>query len=353
MHASFLPGVNYIVGRNGQGKTNVLEAIYLLGTTRSFRTAQKQDLIAFGADESSIFGHISQKISDLKLGIIYKNKQRILEVNDSKVSSASEFAGRLLCVSFFPGDIQIVKGGPAERRRFIDKHIVDLKPALLSTYMEYSHALRNKNALLKRGEADNNRMLAWNTIIARSAFKIVTARDEFLRAITPILNKVHKEITGEAGALNLQLDSDCRYENDTTKSETELLEVFMQELPKERVVKRTLKGPHRDDVDIKLATHPARAFASQGQSRSIVLSLKIAAVMLMEERCGDTPVVLLDDVDSELDSYRRRGLFEFLLEGDRQIILTGTDVAEGLVERKTAINFLQIENGVISAGSSL
>ena len=341
----FAPQVNFVVGRNGQGKTNLIEAVNVLSLARSFRTSTVTDLVRWGEKEASAFAQIHQRDGDLELGIAIKGKTKTAYVNGNKVAALGDYVGKLMCVSFSPDDLELVKGGPKERRNFIDRHLIDVRPGLMSQMLQYHRALKHKNQLLRERVEDLAQYEPWNRIMAESGLKIIEAREAFIGILENAAQPLHAEFTSGDGVLGLRHHSSATF---TEAGSIEAIVAALQDrLPAELAVKRSLSGPHRDDLLIKLHDHPARAFASQGQSRSIVLALKLAAIAVLEKERGESPVVLLDDVDSELDRGRGEAFFQMILGGDRQVLITGTELRDSLGETAQQAKIVEICSGKI------
>jgi DNA replication and repair protein RecF len=346
-NCSFSPGMNYLVGSNAQGKTNLIEAINFLSVARSFRTSKKTDLIKWEDREASIFGTVQQTLGDLNLGVVFQNGKSKFLVNNNPITSASEFVGRFVVVSFFPDDLELVKAGPSTRRKLIDRHCVDINPSELFCFLRFNQALRNKSELLKSGSVERNQLEAWNYLLAQNAIKITKARRDFIERLNPIFSAMHAETTASLDAPSLTLKSDFLTATGEVLSENDAFLAYQQVSSREIASRRSLFGSQRDDIDILLGERSARAFASQGQSRSLVLSLKIAITTLIEQQLGDSPLLLLDDVDSELDLTRRDGLFSKLLGTNRQIIMTGTDSAWQRFPFKSEVSIRKVVAGSV------
>jgi DNA replication and repair protein RecF len=342
------PGPKMIVGKNGQGKTNLVEAVNFLSLTKSFRTTNQRDLISWGKSEASVFGHILERSGETELGVSIDQKSRSCYVNGARVNSIAEFVGKLLCVSFSPTDIEIVKGAPYERRKFLDRALVDLNPSLMRHAIDCARAVKNKAALLKQEGTTPEHLGPWNKIIALSGAIITEARAKLLERFEKVAQQTMRDFAPLDGELKLHLKSSMLADNGTTSAEF-ILEELARGATREIARQTALIGPHRDDVRITLNGHDTRAFASQGQSRSIVLSLKLAIINLIELERGEAPVVLLDDVDSELDSGRSHAFFEMVMSSDRQILVTGTEPVLSTSVDKAPYSMFEVVNGEVRA----
>jgi DNA replication and repair protein RecF len=343
----FSPGMNYLVGSNAQGKTNLIEAINYLSVARSFRTAKKTDLIQWSTDEASIIGSVQQSLGELQLSTVFERNKRKFLVNNNPVSSATEFVGRFAVVSFFPDDLELVKAGPAARRQLVDRHSVDLEASLLMYFLRFAQALRNKAELLRSGNANSSQTEAWNYLLAQNSIKIAKARRDFIEILNPLFSKVHSETTSSDDSPRLSIKSDLIGSDGSVFSEEQAFYHYQEASKRELISRRPAFGSQRDEIDVLIGERSARSFASQGQCRSLVLSLKIAIATLIEQQRGDAPLMLLDDVDSELDLTRREGLFTKLLGTNRQIIMTGTDSAWQRFPFQSDVALQKINNGAV------
>ncbi len=321
-------GPVYITGRNGNGKTNLVEALYLLSGSRSFRTNSQSELVQWGKKEASVFGTIVSKNGTSELGVAFTPGQRTAFKNGDALSSIAELVGACSVVAFSPADLSLVKGSPAGRRKFLDRHMVDLQPSYLSVLMGYQRALESKAALLKTPGVDFSQLEPWNKLLTEYGGKIVGNRYKFLKELVEKSLPFHRQFAHVDGDLNLTLESDFLKADAGQDCESVSPEWLAQEFarvaPREIALRSCVLGPHRDDIAITLGGVDSRAYASQGQTRSIVLALKLGIIELLEERLGEPPIVVLDDVDSELDATRTERLFEALAQHDRQLFITGT-----------------------------
>ncbi len=313
------PRFNILHGDNGQGKTNLLEAAYLLGTLRSFRAAKTAELIAFGAPDAEIRALIERK------GV-----QRLLEVKltpghksarvDGKGARANDYFGGVNVVLFAPEDLQLPRGAPAERRRFLDRAIFNANPDYLAEAQRYERILKSRNALLRDASKvpPNLSLLdVYDEQLAIAAGPIIRRRAHIVEALTPRVQNAFERVTQWGMSLALTYQADVE-DGDV------MLARLRAERGRDLARGATSSGPHTDELAIDLAGRAARAFASQGQLRALVLAMKIAEIEYLSEILGSPPVLLLDDVSSELDPIRSRQLFEFLLEVPCQTFITTT-----------------------------
>ncbi len=340
------PGVVFVTGLNGNGKTNFIEALYLLSGSRSFRTNSYSELVARAELSCSVFGVVQYADGSEEVGLALSPGSREAFVNRESVGSVSALVGKLLVVAFSPADLSLVKGAPSGRRKFLDRHMVDLQPAYLKLLVGYQRALMSKNAVLKEPYVTYKQLIPWNELLCEYGGKIVDNRRKFLDSLVNKSNPLHASYAPSDGQLALALESDFLQKDELS------LDYIREQLEKasgrEIAMRSSLVGTQRDDVAITLAGVDCRAYASQGQTRSVVLSLKCGVVELLEEVRGDSPVVLLDDVDSELDAQRSDRLFSMLTEKKRQLIVTGTGEPPLQLKSARDLQVLRVERGVVA-----
>ena len=313
---------NVFHGENGQGKTNILEALYLTGTTKSHRKAKDRELIRFGCDE----GHIevvveknkSQYIIDMHLR---KNSSKGIAINKLPIKKASELFGLIHFVFFSPEDLSIIKAGPQARRKFIDLELCQLDKVYFNNLYNYNKIINQRNSLLRGIQQDKsliNTLEVWEAQLVTYGKKIIERRHDFIEEINKIINNIHLKLTG--GKENLKIV----YVKNTEE------ERFKKALIKNREtdirIKATSVGPHRDDISFVSDNIDLRQFGSQGQQRTAALSLKLAELEIVKKTIKDTPVLLLDDVLSELDKFRQGHLLNSIK--GIQTIITGTGLDE-------------------------
>ena len=310
--------INVFYGDNAQGKTNILEAIFLCTFGKSFRTNKEKELIKLGKDNANVIIEYEKKDRDGKISISISDKKQIL-VNGIKIKKLSELLGNINIVIFTPDDINILKGGPALRRRFLDMMIGQLKPNYVYTLNMYIKTLEQRNNYLRQIKEENkpeNLLDIWDEKLIEYADIIYKYRKEFIDKIKKKINIIHKKITDEKEEINIQYISNC-----------ESKEVYSELLKQRRkldIIKGfTTKGVHRDDFMIYINKKDIKIFGSQGQNRTAMLSLKLAELQVIYDEIGEYPILLLDDFMSELDKTRRKNFLENI-EGT-QVIITGTE----------------------------
>lgn len=340
----FHPGLNLFLGQNAQGKTNLLEAIYFLALTRSHRTKTDKDLIHFKEDTLLVKGEVKKKTTTLPLDIELTPKGRITRVNHLKQNRLSNYIGNLNLVLFAPEDLQLIKGAPALRRKFIDIELGQIKPLYLSDLSTYHHILKQRNSYLKSSE---NIDLAFLDVLDDQLIdygsSVIKERIHFLEKLEKIAQEKHLDLSTGLEKLTISYLSSFNIDNLVNIKEafrTALLASRKRDLFK----KNTGVGPHRDDVSFFINEVNA-SFGSQGQQRSLVLSLKLAEIDLMDHTTKEKPLLLLDDVMSELDNTRQLRLLE-TISSNIQTFITTTSL-EHLKNLPSDLKTFHIVHGTI------
>lgn len=327
----FADGVNLLYGKNAQGKTNAIEGIYLFSRGKSFRGRDDSELVRFGKEGFRIFIEFEDKNGIETLEYALYGKEKLRKKNGYKIRKITEMIGSFKSVLFYPDNLDLVKGGPEERRNFLNVASSSCYPAYIKYYQDYKKALENRNCLLKFMQkgmtVDICEIDSWSKSIAEYASHIYLFRVEYIKKLQVYAKKILKEISDGKEELSLEYKSDIESGiEDREEVKKKYENIFTSSYDKEIAQGLTLFGVHRDDIDIKINGKSARAFASQGQQRSVVLAIKLAEGEVIKEICGEYPVFLFDDVLSELDDKRRK----YVLEGkkDRQIIITSCEADE-------------------------
>lgn len=342
--------LNVLFGDNAQGKTNFIEAIYICGTGRSHRTFRDRELVGWGSEHAFIRAAIEKKDINTTIEIgLQKDKSRYIKVGGFKITKLSELLGCLPVVLFSPEDLRLVKEGPVFRRRFLDTEISQVKPGYYYNLRQYNKSLLERNNLLK--SARHDRSLAktidvWDEQMARYGSYIVFQRQEFVKRISILARLVHRKITDGLEELNISYASKFK----DIKNVNDIREAIYSALQKsiEDDLRRgsTSEGPQRDDMDFFINDMDAKIFGSQGQQRTCALSLKLSELEFIKGECGEYPVLLLDDVLSELDVKRQRYLLDNLKS--IQTILTCTSISDIENFRKNDRYVFQVSNGVLN-----
>jgi DNA replication and repair protein RecF len=319
----FSPGVNILHGNNAEGKTNIIEGIYIFARGKSFRAREDKDLIKFGEEGFNISVEYEDKNGENNLEYIFYKNERRRNKNGYKVEKINEFLGNFKSVLFSPDDLTLVKGGPEERREFLNVAISQCEPVYLKYYYNYKKALENRNCLLKIASKgmyiDDNELIAWSCYMAEYASYIYKMRKEYIEKFSLYAKKIMTEISDGKEEISFVYKSDIE-EDSELSAEENYRKILNSSLEREKIVGTSLFGIHRDEVEIFINGESARNFASQGQQRSIVLSMKFAEGEVIKDFSGEYPVFLFDDVLSELDERRKKYIINGI--GQRQIIIT-------------------------------
>ena len=335
---TFSNGINIFYGDNAQGKTNILEAIYMLATTKSHRGSRDKEIISFGKDESHIRADISKKNISHRIDMhLKKSKSKGVAIDMLPIKKSADLFGLINIIFFSPEDLSIIKNGPAERRRFMDMELCQLNRIYYANLANYNKVLNQRNNLLKDDlyGKDSSLLDVWDIQLLDYGIKIIKERDNFINMINEIIKDIHGHLT--SGKENLKLI----YEKNINES------AFAMELCNKRDIdiryQTTQIGPHRDDISFEINGVDVRKFGSQGQQRTVALSLKLAEIELVKKLINDNPILLLDDVMSELDSTRRDALLSSI--NDIQTIITCTGYDDFIKERLSIDKIYKVVNG--------
>ncbi|MEO2240126.1 DNA replication/repair protein RecF [Dorea sp. YH-dor226] len=335
---------NIFYGNNAQGKTNILEAVYLSGTTKSHRGAKDRDIIQFKHDESHIEMIVEKNGISYQLDMhLKKNSPKGIAVNKIPIRKASELFGIVNLVFFSPEDLNIIKNGPAERRRFIDLELSQLDKVYLNDLSNYNRIVNQRNHLLKEigfNNQDNLRDMLdiWEMQLIQYGDKIIERRKGFVEDINKIISSIHKKLTGGKEELRVIYEP--------SNGEMTLEQALNRSRERDIRIKSTSVGPHRDDICFMIGDMDIRKYGSQGQQRTAALSLKLSEIELVKQMIHDTPVLLLDDVLSELDKHRQNYLLDSI--HDIQTLITCTGV-EDFVNHRFSINkVFHVQNGQVT-----
>ncbi len=321
LHIDLSPGTNILYGDNAQGKTNVLESIYLCCTSKSHRGSKDRDIIRFSQEESHIKLQIRRGNVPCRIDMhLKKNKPKGIAINGIPLRRASELFGVANVVFFSPEDLNLIKNGPSERRRFIDMELCQLSQVYVHSLVQYNRALMQRNKLLKELSFHpeyEDTLDIWDEQLIRYGREVMEQRRSFLAQMDAIVHEIHGNLSGGREDMKLIYAPDTR--------EEDLEQAFKKNRPQDIKQKTTLSGPHRDDMNLMIGGVDVRRFGSQGQQRTAALSLKLSELELMQKISRDNPVLLLDDVLSELDGHRQNQLLSAIRHIQTIITCTGLD----------------------------
>ena len=339
----FSDGLNVLFGKNAQGKTNCAEAVFYLCTGASLRIRHDKQLVKMGAEQANITAEAENRYGKVTIEAdIFENK-RELRVNGTRIAKNADLMGHINGVFFSPRELRLIQDGPDERRRFMNISISQSAPAYYTALLRYNKILDQRNALLKNPDYSLvlDTLPVWDEQLCKYAATIVKKRAEFLEKLAPYAKELHSYLTD--GAEELLLRPDKKYEGDEEEISKTLLRKLSGNYDKDLRLGFTTVGPHRDDLDILISGIDAKAYASQGQTRTAALSMKLAEVQIFKELSGEYPILILDDVMSELDLPRRKKLLQRI--HGIQTLLTCTHAERVLYG--TECNKIRIESGHI------
>lgn len=347
---TFSPGFNSVFGSNAQGKTNLLEALFLFVSGRSFRAKQVSDWLFQGADSFALEVQFQKRGFTQRLTMWGDRSQRRIRYNDSPLQSLKELLGILPAVLACPDDNLLIKGAPSVRRQFLDLQLSQVDPLYLHHLSRYSRALKQRNQLLRRGSDET--LPVWEQELAKSGAYIIEKRRQCVEQLQQLAQKLHGELAEEAGELTIAYQTCLRKVAHMQEGVATLQEQYQRQRQREKQLGNTLVGPHRDDIGWHIDSRPARIFGSEGQQRSVLMALKLAEWHLLKKRSGEVPLLLIDDVGQALDRDRRMRLFE-LLGKQGQVLVTAPDAIEISSKVMHPPRYLSVEKGRVALVPSL
>ena len=340
LNIGFSDGINIFYGDNAQGKTNLLEAMFMISTTKSHRGVKDKDLILFGKEEAHIKSILYKGNLDYRVDLhLRKGRSKGIAINGSRLKKASDLVGLLNIILFSPEDLSIIKNGPAERRRFLDIELCQLEKNYLNDLSRYTKSVEQRNKLLKEIEKHpsmEDTLDIWDDQLLLNGTRIIERRKKFIEELNEIIPEIHSHLTGEKEKLKLRYlpNTDIGY--------------FQKQLKARRRVdiiqKMTTVGPHRDDFEFE-GDIDYRRFGSQGQQRTCALSLKLSEIEIVRKATGENPVLMLDDVLSELDVHRQNDLMTTI--GGLQTFITCTGLDEFVNGRFSMDRVYHVESGTV------
>ncbi|NCB93417.1 MAG: DNA replication/repair protein RecF [Clostridia bacterium] len=339
----FHSGTNILYGDNAQGKTNVLEAVYLCGTTKSHKGSKDKEIIRFDQEESHIRMMVNKDGVSHKIDMhLKKNKSKGIAIDGVPIKKASQLFGIVNIVFFSPEDLNIIKNGPSERRRFLDLELCQLNKIYLQDLSSYNKVLNQRNKLLKDISFSpqlESTLDVWDQQLVSYGKKIISVRCQFMQELNDIIKDIHKNLTGGREEIFLEYEPNVSadsFEEEMSKARGRDLKFKMSSI-----------GPHRDDFCVKVNGIDIRKYGSQGQQRTAALSLKLSEIYLVKKIIKDNPVLLLDDVLSELDSNRQNYLLQSIKEIQTMITCTGLDE---FIQNQFSINkvFRVIDGNIVT-----
>ncbi len=338
--------VNLITGQNAQGKTNLIESLYLSSMGRSFRTSHDSEMIRFGEESAYVKVNAQREYVDTKVEILLKNGVgKAIRKDGCSVRKTADLLDNIVIVIFSPEDLKIVKDEPEKRRRFIDRELSQIKPAYYDAYMHYRRALMERNSYLKNDKIEESMLDIWDEGLIKYGALLMKYRSDFVKELSDISGNIHFNITNGKERVVLKYDPDIDIAGDIGTQE----EFISRQLvaSRENDIRRgsTTRGPHKDDISFIIDNINVRNYGSQGQQRTCALSLKLAELEIIRNETGENAILLLDDVMSELDEERREYLIRALT--DNQIFITTTDIDDSLMRAYPEAKIIHVDNGTI------
>lgn len=339
----FDSGTNILYGDNAQGKTNVLEAIYICATTKSHKSNKDREIIHFDKEEAHIRMYLEKDAYEYKVDMhLRKSKSKGIAINGQKIKKAADLIGLLNVVFFSPEDLSIIKNGPSERRRFVDMELCQLDKSYIYNLNQYNKIVNQRNKLLKDFYQNSDLLETihiWDSQLLSYGKQIISRRRNFIENLNQIIYDIHLKLSGGREKLVIS------YEPDVLEEEYE--EKLKNGMDRDLRLKQTSIGPHRDDFSFIVNEVDIRKYGSQGQQRTAALSLKLAEIELVKKITKTCPLLLLDDVLSELDSHRQNHLLNSI--GDIQTIITCTGLDDFINNRFTINKIFKVTNGIIQS----
>lgn len=335
--------VNVFTGSNAQGKTNLMESLYIMSLGKSFRSVRDADMIRFGAEIGRAKALIRKDERDMEIEMGFIKGGKSIRIDGVSRKKTSDLLEQVYVVMFAPDDLRIVKDEPAKRRSFMDRELCQIRPVYYSSLLRYRRALQQRNALLKEGVVNEEILSIWDDELAEYGSRLILERKKFIEQLSSVSRSIYEGLTVNRESLSAEYEADIA----PAESRAEQKEVFLEALRGHRqqdILRRnTGKGPHHDDIRLDIDGIPVRQFGSQGQQRSAALSLKLAEIEIIRKEIGEDPVLLLDDVLSELDEVRQKQLIN--LFKDTQIFITSTGLDDGLRAQIPEHALFEVEAG--------
>ena len=348
LEVEFHPQLNLFLGSNAQGKTNILEGLYCLSTTRSFRAASDEEMIQFGQEAGAIEGLLQREEGQEQIQLeLRREKNKALLVNGKKQKKLSSLLGRLPSVVFSPDDLFLVKGGPALRRRYLDVTILQMDEGYLGHFQQYERTLKQRNSLLRQRVPNvESQLVVWDEPLAEHGAALILKRKEMAQRLSEFAGQALKDLTGGVENFEVRYEPCISLEGGTGFLKETMLQALIEARREELARGVTVVGPHRDDLGLWVNGKPLRKFGSQGQQRTGALALKLAQLSLLTEGCHTAPLILFDDVMAELDEKRRAFFLNRLQQGG-QAFLTGTSAHDFSAASQKARIF-RVEKGQVA-----
>lgn len=343
---TFENGLNMVCGKNAQGKTNMLEAILFCCIGKSLRASKDSQVIGFNKQTARIKLTVQKKYGKTVIEIIFpKEGKKTIKINNLPIKRIGELMGEFNAIFFSPDELKLIKEKPEDRRRFMDIHISQTSKAYFYLLGRYDTILASRNKLLKSNQSKQTileTLSIWNSQLAQTGSEIIAHRLHFVASLAPLCQKVHSYLTGGKEQIEIAYQGE---QGSAEEVKAKLLSTLEQNFEKELLLGYTTVGPHRDDIKVSINGIDVRTFGSQGQQRTAALALKLSEIEIISQETGETPVLLLDDVLSELDSTRRGKLLKFSQK--TQTLITTVEQLTSAEQQNAAV--IWVQNGKVTA----
>lgn len=347
LYLEFNPKINLIVGKNAQGKTNIVESIYMMCIGKSFRTKKDREIIKFDEDNLYLEGHYQNNYREGSIEIAINKDKKGIKLNKVSINKIYELLGNLNVVIFSPEDLMLIKDGPKQRRNFIDKEISQIMPLYYNLLVNYNKVLHQRNKLLKLKNIDESLLDVYDESLSTYASEIMIIRNNFINKLNFICNNTHKKLTNNKENLKIiykpQIAIDKNDSKETLKNK--ILKKLKSSKEHDLILKSTKYGIHKDDIEIFINDFDVKKYGSQGQQRMVSISMKLSELTLIKNETGEYPILILDDVFSELDETRQKLLINNLDE--IQIFVTTAEKSHIEIFKKHDVTIFGIENGQV------
>ena len=341
----FRENVNIILGNNGQGKTNLLEGIYILSMGKSFRTNRDMEMINFNEDYFRVKGEFIKDGHNLTVEMRFSKKEKLFKIDGMEKSKNADLLENVYTVIFSPEDIKTVKEEPDKRRRFIDRQLFQLKPLYYKDLARYKKIVKNRNTTLKDTDVDSGLLDVWDLYLAEYGAKIMMERNELLDKLNIVSGEINHNITNGKELLKIEYEPKIKLKKTLKEQKKEILRELQMRRPKDLERTTTTAGPHHDDIKITIDGVDTRKYGSQGQQRTAALSLKLAELKIIKEETDEDAILLLDDVLSELDSDRQNYLINSFKEN--QIFISAAEISQQVLEKLPGSKIYNVSHGRI------
>ena len=347
---SFQKNINIIIGDNAQGKTNILESIYTLALTKSYRTTNDSNLIRLNQEKFIIIGETKDEKVFKKLSLELYKGNKVAKINDNTINKISDYIGNLYVILSSPDDLQMIKGSPSERRNFLNIEISQLSSNYIKKYNEFNKILKMRNDYLKllytNSLCDYNYLDILTDNLINREVEIYIERNNFINRINEYITNIYKNITGIKD-LKIVYETNVEFNNfEFDEIKNVLKEKYKKNQQREIAMGMTLYGPHRDDFTFTIEGNDIKIYGSQGQQKLAFIALKFSEIPIFEEKTGTKPIILLDDIFSELDKTKKNKLIQYI-DNDYQVIITSNDTKDISKKILKDANIFKIQDGKI------